>query len=101
MGPPLQWDPPLVVLHGRSPAGTNATKSGSMLDARTAVSGVCSDTTGVSVVAMVTMTAAFPGRETLRRGLRVLSCRRPQGVRLSGILLSFGNSHVNKPQPLL
>ena len=98
-GPPQQWDPPLVVLHGRRPAGVNATKSGSMLDAGTVVSGACSDTIGVGVVAMATMNAAFPGGETLRRGLRVPSCRRPQGARLSGIQMSFGNSHVSKPLP--
>ena len=82
----------------RRPAGVNATKSEGISDARTIVSGQddCPDTIGANVVAMATMNAAAQRgkkseRQSLRRGLRDPSCRRPRGARLSGTQTLLGN----------
>jgi hypothetical protein len=92
----------------RRPAGVNATKSEGISDARTIVSGQadCPDTIGANVVAMATMNAAAergkkPERQSLRRGLREPSCRRPRGARLSGTQTLLGNLNVSKSLRLI
>jgi hypothetical protein len=92
----------------RRPAGVNATKSEGISDAKTIVSGQadCPDTIGANVAAMATMNAAAergkkPERQSLRRGLREPSCRRPRGARLSGTQTLLGNLNVSKSLRLI